>query len=1810
MKKYALLGVFFVAMVMVFLNVGNKTSYASNTVLSDDFSNKNSGTWKILGDADYTTNSTNNNLMLTPSKPNQVGTIWFNQPTQLSQQIKPPYTVTFKFKISDPSNQGADGIVFMFNKLKNTSPVAGGGMGFETGNGYGVEFDTYSNPYDPREDHISLFKNNPDHSKEQYLAQIVDTTFEDAQWHNVKINVSKDNVKVYLDNVNKINQTLTLDPTYSGFGFTASTGAYYNTQSIDDVVITKPATVTGVSSTLVDGAYRAGTVIPIQVTFNDKISVTGTPTLALNTNTSSNATYVSGSGTDTLTFGYTVKAGETAADLNYLSSSAISLGVGTITDSVGNAAIIDLPDPSSVDSLGYKKAIVIDTKIPTGAVTVSSGNPSNNTVNLNLTALTDNGSGLWQMQFSNDNQNWTAWEAYADSKLYVVSSGTSQKKIYVRWKDKADNNSSIFVVTINPPAVANSLGEIATNEDTTLSGQLLTLTNLDGRTISPVIMISNPSKGKVTVGTTPGSNPNKVIYTYVPNANVNGTDSFSFKVSDGISYSNTVIVNLLINPVNDPPVATNSSISVVEDTAISSSLIAVDEESASLTYSIVDQPANGIVAIQAASGAFTYTPDANFYGTDTFTFKVYDGAAYSNLATVILTVQPVNDVPIANSQSLSILEDANMMTGNVTGTDADSNTSLSYTLVSNGKKGNAILNSNGNGGFTYKPNANENGVDTFTFQASDGILNSQPATVTVTIAAVNDAPSFTKGLDQKASAVSIQQSINGWAKSISSGPADEAGQTVSFTVTNNTYAALFAQQPTISPSGTLTFTPEDNVDGTATITIKLVDDGGSSNGGINESVTQSFTIKIEDVSLNIASIVADPNNWTQGPVTVTVNAYSKTAIVSERYASGPFDSDYFSDTSNGTEFKSTGKFSVSENGIYTIYVDNGALHEIEKITINNIDKVKPVIQLREGPELTIEAGSSYTDPGAEVNDDSLPGGFKTIFSSSNVNANSIGDYLVHYDFMDEAGNPAVSVTRMVYVRDTTAPVIKLLGSNPLTVVEHTDYDDLQLGSSATDNSGEAIVVSRTGTLPDTAKPGMYLLTYTATDSSSNTVSITRSVYVLDNTPPTIDTVEIQPSIWTKGPITISALFTDPGSNIKYKKWAAGVQTADYFKQGSSSQVFTIADNSFEVTESNHYSIYSEDFSGNSSIYVVNVNNIDTSSPVGGMIINNGMAVTDSVFVTLQLSVNDTGSGVKEIRISNDPSFSDVNWQSYDPSDTIVWDLLPGDGTKIVYIQFKDKVGNESVTSSAAIFLDALGRANLAGLNSTISLNPLFNPTILNYTIQVEHSQTEVNLIPILVDNQSTISVTGATYLNGIIKVSNLANGSNPILIRVTNVTAATFKEYSVNIYKQSNLNDITGFVVIGQVTPTLIDSVHHTVTTSVYGQTSLNGLIPLITISPGASIAFSSNSTNDFTNVVYYDVISEDNTLQQWTVHITTLHSVSTDLSNLSIEGFPFPFENQTNSYSIDVGPLVTYVPITAVPADLTASISISDAGYEQKTVTQIVYLAYGINPIHVTVKDSNGLTQTYTLHVNRLPGYISNVSFTGGIASPSFNRTIKNYVIHTDPTAQTIDVSIPNLNPNVKVEVDGASYTFTGGLYHINITNATDFTIQVKNLEGTVVQERYHYSINPWLGFATSNAQGTEVIVAFKQAVDFTTFASSGFTLTDDAGHIMTIASIAYDASNVNHPTVHLKLNGTLAAQSAWLLNIDEVTNTAGDLIHVTSFPIFSSAHVLEIQQNIDLLNDGVHIDDIIKKLNAGQDLTGDNRFDSYDIQFLLQQI
>src|SRR6266700_3502923 len=209
----------------------------------------------------------------------------------------------------------------------------------------------------------------------------------------------------------------------------------------------------------------------------------------------------------------------------------------------------------------------------------------------------------------------------------------------------SDNVSVLLnsTVTNQAPTATNDAYTVA--EDTPLTvaapGVLANDTDPDGDALSAALA-SGPSHGTLTLNAN-GS------FTYTPAANFNGSDSFTYRASDGATVSNPATVSITVTALNDAPAAADDTYSTAEDTVLTVAAPGVlgndtDLDGTTLSAVVVTGPAHGTLTLNE-DGSFTYTPDANYNGPYSFTYRASDGTTTSSLATVTITVSAVNDPP-------------------------------------------------------------------------------------------------------------------------------------------------------------------------------------------------------------------------------------------------------------------------------------------------------------------------------------------------------------------------------------------------------------------------------------------------------------------------------------------------------------------------------------------------------------------------------------------------------------------------------------------------------------------------------------------------------------------------------------------------------------------------------------------------------------------------------------------------------------------------------------------------------------------------------------------------------------------------------------------------------------------------------------------------------------------------------------------------------------------------------------------------------------------------------------------------------------
>ena len=405
-------------------------------------------------------------------------------------------------------------------------------------------------------------------------------------------------------------------------------------------------------------------------------------------------------------------------------------------------------------------------------------------------------------------------------------------------------NTNVFVSSDNATAVADAI-TTTTNEDTPVSFTV-TGSDLDGDalTFQAVTLPSN--------GTLSGTAPN---FTYIPNADFFGTDSFTFVADDGRSPSLPATVTIDVTAVNDAPVAVGTDAGVTqvvtaEDTAIAITLAGSDSEGDALSYAIADAPVNGILSGSAPN--LTYTPSANFSGSDQFSFTVSDGALTSAPIVINLTVSSTNDAPVGVSQALATAANTAVAI-TLTGNDPDT-AALGFSIVgfpANGSLSGELPN------LIYTPGSDFVGVDSFTFTVSDGSNISAAASISVTVSEVN-APS-----PGNAVPVAENQSISvvrDTAVSIVLAGSDADGDSLSFSfVGAPTNGGLTGSLPN------LVYAPDAGFIGLDSFSFTVSD-------GQNTSSVATISISVVEASVSLFSAVLPTSRSVEVGATATAFA--------------------------------------------------------------------------------------------------------------------------------------------------------------------------------------------------------------------------------------------------------------------------------------------------------------------------------------------------------------------------------------------------------------------------------------------------------------------------------------------------------------------------------------------------------------------------------------------------------------------------------------------------------------------------------------------------------------------------------------------------------------------------------------------------------------------------------------------------------------------------------------------------------------------------------------------------------------------------
>ena len=420
----------------------------------------------------------------------------------------------------------------------------------------------------------------------------------------------------------------------------------------NDFTLTAPIApiVTSVSSSSNDATYKIGDTITITVQFDSVVNVTGTPTLTLETGSTDRVLdYVSGSGSDTLSFSYTVQAGDISADLDYISTSALSLNGGTIKDASNQSALLALPTPGAAGSLGANKALVVDgvrpaaTSISLSDSTLGIGETATVTITFNEAVLgldigdfnVANGT-LSSPISSNGGQTWTATftpSANITNASNIITLNNTGVMDTAGNIGSGSTDSANYAVDTQRPSAT-----IVVSDNSLKGGQTSTVTITFTEAVTGLgIADFNVANGALSNLST----SDNITYTatLTPGANVTNTTNL-------VTLDNTGVQDLAGNAGTGTTDSNNYAIDTQLPTAsivvADSALKAGQTTTVTITFSeavtglgIADfSVANGALSNLSTSDNFTYTatltPNANV--TDTTNLIALDNTGYTDLA--------------------------------------------------------------------------------------------------------------------------------------------------------------------------------------------------------------------------------------------------------------------------------------------------------------------------------------------------------------------------------------------------------------------------------------------------------------------------------------------------------------------------------------------------------------------------------------------------------------------------------------------------------------------------------------------------------------------------------------------------------------------------------------------------------------------------------------------------------------------------------------------------------------------------------------------------------------------------------------------------------------------------------------------------------------------------------------------------------------------------------------------------------------------------------------------------------------------------
>lgn len=385
--------------------------------------------------------------------------------------------------------------------------------------------------------------------------------------------------------------------------------------------------------------------------------------------------------------------------------------------------------------------------------------------------------------------------------------------------ESVDSNEAFYILG-DPNTAPDPVNDtLQTDEDSWLD--ITPLSNdydADGDLLE-ITALTQPRNGTAVI-----TSPSDIRYT--PNPDFYGQDTFTYTITDTEGNTGIAYINISINPVNDPPLAVDDFILTNEDTAAELNLLAndIDPDNETLSLEILENAASGNVEILPGGGC-RYTPSLNFSGIDFFTYRISDSSSASSTATVDVTIEPVNDSPVAVDDSFTTIEGASMSLRLLVNDNDPEGDSLILSILTQPANGTVAVQADGS--VLYTPLPEFSGSDYFTYSVADSGGEYDSASVAVTVAPI--AVGFRAVADALVTNEDSPVTLNILGN-------DENPD--NFLLDLAVQSPPLYGQAEINQDGGLTYIPNADFNGTDNLTYSLTDtEGNTSIASVNISIS-------------------------------------------------------------------------------------------------------------------------------------------------------------------------------------------------------------------------------------------------------------------------------------------------------------------------------------------------------------------------------------------------------------------------------------------------------------------------------------------------------------------------------------------------------------------------------------------------------------------------------------------------------------------------------------------------------------------------------------------------------------------------------------------------------------------------------------------------------------------------------------------------------------------------------------------------------------------------------------------------------------